>query len=150
MIQVRPARRDEVDLIVTWQMAMAQETEGMALDRATVTRGVTALFDDPHRGAYWVAECDGRPAGCLMTMDEWSDWRNGTVIWIHSVYVPPEHRRRGVFRAIYTHLKQRVEADASLKGLRLFVDATNEKAQRTYRALGMSDEHYRMFEWLKR
>jgi GNAT superfamily N-acetyltransferase len=149
VVTMREAVRTDVERIVAWQVAMAAETEGLSLDVATVHCGVTALFDDPRRGAYVVAEVHGQPAGCLMVLPEWSDWRNGTVLWIHSVYVDPAFRRRGVFNAMYRHLRERVETDPSLMGLRLFVDRRNENAQRTYRALGMSDEHYRLFEWFK-
>ena len=149
MLHLRPATRADIPSLVAWQLAMAWETEALKLDEPTVTRGVTALFDDSRKGEYLIAELDGEPAGALMLMDEWSDWRNGVVLWVHSVYVLPPFRRRGVFRGMYESLRRRVERDPSLRGIRLFVDRTNENAQRTYRALGMSDEHYRLFEWLK-
>jgi GNAT superfamily N-acetyltransferase len=110
---------------------------------------VHAVYGDPGKGHYYVAEVDGQVAGSLLTIDEWSDWRNGTVLWIHSVYVRPEFRRRGVFRALYAHLKQKVESDAGLRGLRLYVEKDNRVAQNTYADLGMDGEHYKLFEWMK-
>ena len=50
---------------------MADETEGIALHRPTVEQGVLAVFDDARKGAYWIAEVDGEPAGCLLTVPEW-------------------------------------------------------------------------------
>lgn len=128
---------------------MARETEGMDLDLPTVTRGVQAVFDDPSKGQYWVAESDGRVAGSLLTTWEWSDWRNGTVLWIQSVYVLPELRGSGIYRRMYEHLRERVLDSPGLMGIRLYVDRRNTAAQRVYERLGMSSEHYEMFEWLK-
>ena len=148
MIRVRKGRRDDVSTIVGFQLRMALETEGIHLDRATVRRGVRAVFDDPTKGCYWVAEEDGRLVGVVLVLPEWSDWRNGAVLWIHSVYVVPEARRRGVFKALYRHLERRVKRSPRLKGLRLFVDKGNRRAQKVYQTLGMSKDHYYLYEWL--
>ena len=149
MFTIRPAAADDAATIAEFQVAMALETEGLDLERPTVAAGVRAVFDDPAKGRYWVAETEGAIAGSLLIVPEWSDWRNGTVWWIHSLYVPPEHRRRGVFRAMYAHLRGLVQADDGLKGLRLYVERDNAGAMRTYEALGMDGDHYRVFEWLK-
>ena len=149
MIEIRPGRRKDASNIADFQIRMAKETEDFALDRPTVEKGVHAVFDDPHKGAYWIAELDGDVVGCLLTVPEWSDWRNGTVLWIHSVYVIPRARRRGVFRMMYETLKTTVEQSADLRGLRLYVEQENERAQKTYNAMGMDGNHYKMFEWMR-
>lgn len=146
---IRPARPEDAPAIVDFQLRMARETEGLELDLATVTAGVEAVFNDPHKAAYYVAETGGRIVGGLMTTYEWSDWRNGMILWIQSVYVIPEERGQGIYRALYDHLKRRVEEDPDLKGIRLYVDKRNAAAQAVYRRLGMSREHYDTFEWLK-
>ena len=149
MIHIRPARAGDAATIADLQVRMALETEDVRLDGPAVLRGVQAVFDDPAKGQYWIAELDGQIAGCLLVLTEWSDWRNGTVWWVHSVFIRPESRRRGVFRAMYEHLRQTVEADPDLRGLRLYVDIRNVKAQKTYESLGMDGEHYRLYEWMK-
>lgn len=149
MIAVRPARRDDRGLIVGFQILMARETEGLELDPATVERGVAAVFADPSKGEYRVAESAGRVIASLLITPEWSDWRAATVWWIQSVYVVPEARGQGVYRALYEDLKRRVESDPGLAGLRLYVDRRNAAARRVYEKLGMSPEHYELFEWLK-
>jgi len=146
---IRAARPEDAPAILGFQLRMARETEDLELDRETVRDGVEAVFSDPRKGAYWVAERGNEMAGCLLTTFEWSDWRNGVVLWIQSVYVVPEERGRGVYRALYEHLKGRVEADPGLKGIRLYVDKRNTDAQRVYERLGMTREHYDTFEWLK-
>lgn len=147
-VHVRPARAAEIPLLVELQLEMARETEELELDRATVEAGVRAVFEDPTKGEYYVAESERRVVGCLMVTPEWSDWRNGRVLWIQSVYVPPAERRRGVFRRMYRALRQRVEREPGLKGLRLYVDVRNRSAHAVYEALGMTREHYILYEWL--
>jgi RimJ/RimL family protein N-acetyltransferase len=148
-IEVRPALPGDAETLVEFQIRMARETEELELDPPTVTRGVQAVLDDFTKGQYWVAEAGGRLAGSLMTTYEWSDWRNGTVLWVQSVYVPPEMRGRGIYRRMYEHLRERVLASPDLRGIRLYVDRRNLAAQRVYERLGMSREHYEMFEWMK-
>jgi GNAT superfamily N-acetyltransferase len=147
--RVRAAQSAEADTLIDFQQRLARETEGLDLDPLTLGRGVRAVFDDPSLGEYWVAELDRQIAGCLLVTREWSDWRNGTVLWIQSVYVLPDARGRGVFRALYDHLRQRVEATPDIKGIRLYVEQRNQAARLTYERLGMNREHYALYEWLK-
>jgi GNAT superfamily N-acetyltransferase len=148
-LEIRRAHPNDASAIVEFQLLMARETEDLELDRETVNLGVAAVFADPGKGTYWVAERDGRIAGSLLTTFEWSDWRNGTVLWVQSVYVLPEARGRGVYRALYERIRAEVEASPDLRGIRLYVDRRNTAAQRVYERLGMTREHYEMFEWLK-
>ena len=144
-IQIRAAVVTDVPIIVMGNEQMAHETEGLNLDRQTVTRGVRHLIDHPELGAYWIAEIDQQVVGQCMITTEWSDWRNGPMWWFQSVYVTPSARRSGVFSALYRH----VEAVAQTQGvrcLRLYVEQQNEIAQQTYESLGMKASHYRMFE----
>ena len=149
MITVREAKNADIDTVTEFQIRMARETEDLSLDPDTVRKGVTAVLEDPTKGAYRVAELDGTVVGCLLTVPEWSDWRNGTVLWIHSLYVVSEARLKGVFRAMYSDLRDRVEQSSELMGMRLYVDQGNVSAQATYAALGMDGDHYRLFEWMK-
>jgi ribosomal protein S18 acetylase RimI-like enzyme len=148
-ILIRPGLLYDAPLISQFQVAMAFETENLHLDPEIVNLGVASVFDDPSKGKYWVAEVQGQVVGCLLTIPEWSDWRNGTVLWIHSLYVLPEFRKSGVFKSLYSHLKKMVEESREFRGLRLFVDKRNHAAQQVYEALGMSKEHYELYEWLK-
>lgn len=146
-ISVRAATADDVQLIADWNRAMALETEDKELDPATIEAGVQAAFENPTYGFYLVADVDSKPAGCLMVTREWSDWRNGEFLWVQSVYVAPEYRRMGVYRSLYQHLKK--SAAPNVCGFRLYVEHNNERAQSTYRELGMDATHYQLFEELK-
>lgn len=146
---VRIANKDDISAIVEFQLLMAAETEDVELDKDTVTNGVTAVINDPTKGRYYVAEKKGKVIGSLLTTFEWSDWRNGTVLWIQSVYILPEYRRKGVYSNMYKHIKNLVLKDEKLNGIRLYADKDNEVAHKTYLKLGMNPDHYVTFEWLK-
>lgn len=148
-ILCREGRPSDASAIVEFQIAMARETEEVELDRETCTRGVQAVFRDPAHGRYFVAESDGRVVASLMLTYEWSDWRDGRVWWIQSVYVMPEYRGRRVYASLYEHVKQLASSDPSVRGIRLYVDRRNRRAQEVYTRLGMNGEHYQVFEWMK-
>ena len=154
-LRIREAHASDRDLLAQWAIAMALETEHKQLDAPTVNAGVAAGLKDAGRARYFVAmreatvaghETIALPVGTLMLTREWSDWRNGDWWWIQSVYVAPEHRRQGVYAALYRHVEQIAQATAGVIGLRLYVERDNAAAQRTYTALGMSDAGYRIFE----
>ena len=145
-LQIRPARAEDAALLARWAQAMALETENKVLPDAEVLPGIARGIADAALARYFVAEQDGVPAGTLMFTFEWSDWRNGLWWWIQSVYVPPEFRRRGVYRALYAHVRDLAEADAGVCGIRLYVEKDNRNARSTYEALGMQDAHYRIYE----
>lgn len=150
-MEIRTREADVTDAgdIAAFQRAMARETEEVELDAAVVDRGVRAVFEDPARGRYFVAEGDGKVIASLLITYEWSDWRNGNVWWIQSVYVRPEFRRRGVYALMYEYVKGIATADPNIRGIRLYVDRRNAPAQDVYRRCGMDGEHYLVFEWMK-
>ena len=146
---IRQAKESDSASIVAFQLAMAMETENLQLDEPTVIKGVAAVFEDPAKGVYYVAETEGKVVGSLLTTFEWSDWRNGTVLWIQSVYVRPEYRKRSIFSKLYKHIQEKVNGNTDLRGIRLYADKTNILAHGVYEHLGMTAEHYQMFEWMK-
>ncbi len=145
-ITVREALPDDAGIIAGFNSDMAMETEGKTLDPDLIGPGVAALLEDASRGRYWVAVDDNRVIGQLMVTYEWSDWRNGNIWWIQSVYVHPDWRRQGVFRALYQHVESIASATPGVIGLRLYVETGNTRAQQTYEALGMVKPNYLVME----
>lgn len=145
-IRVRPAELIDAPTLAAFIQAMARETEALALDPAVVQAGVRALLAEPRRGFYRVAERGDTVVGSLMVTFEWSDWRNADFWWVQSVYVTPEHRGQGVFRALYHGLREEAAQTGGVCGFRLYVEQDNHAAQRTYQALGMRPTHYLMYE----
>ena len=143
---IRSAEPRDAEFLAENNVAMALETEGKRLEGDTVRRGVQAVFENPARGFYLVAELGGRPVGQLMITCEWSDWRNAYYWWVQSVYVLPEARRRGVFRALHAEILRLARRDGNVCGVRLYVDKDNRTAQQTYAALGLRPARYTLFE----
>lgn len=146
---VRDATAADGPKIVEFQLAMARETEGIELDPGTLNRGVAAVFAEPGLGRYFVAVLDGVVVGSLMITYEWSDWRDGLVWWIQSVYVVPDARGTGIYRRLYEAIQSLVKGSVGIRGIRLYVDTRNVSAQKVYERLGMDGGHYRVFEWMK-
>jgi GNAT superfamily N-acetyltransferase len=143
--KVRAAAPGDLGALVAGNLALAEETEGARLDADTLREGIRALLESRAPGRYWVAETGGRVVGQLLVTFEWSDWRNRMVWWMQSVYVAPDARGRGILRTLYDVARREALA-VGAGGLRLYVDATNIRAQAAYAALGMNGDHYRVFE----
>ena len=149
---IRDARPDDRDVIVEFNSRLAHETEEKRLDPAVLAAGVAAALADPDRLRYWVAESPERSGllGQAAVTREWSDWRNGWLWWLQSVYVHPDARGLGVFRALYGRIRASARAEPDVIGLRLYVEQDNQRAQQTYLALGMRPGGYHVYEdlWL--
>lgn len=144
--RLRAAVPADRDVLVEFARAMAAETEDKSLDLAVLRAGTDALLADPNRGRVYVVDDGGTVAASLMLTIEWSEWRNGFFWWIQSVYVRPEHRRRGFYRRLHEHVRALAAADPEVCGLRLYVERENHTAQETYRAIGMFETDYLLFE----
>ena len=141
-VSVRPATSDDCPTIVEFNCRLALETEDHELDPDAVRAGVQTLLADESKGRYFVACAADRIVGQVMHTREWSDWRNGDIWWLQSVYVIPEFRGRGVFRTLFGHLRDQSESDPNVVGLRLYVENGNTHAQNTYQKLGMHAAGY--------
>jgi GNAT superfamily N-acetyltransferase len=133
-------------VIAEFNIRLAEETEALTLDVECVNAGVAALLNDPAKGLYYVAESNDAIIGQLMITYEWSDWRNGNIWWLQSVYVKPQFRQLGVFRALFNHLVELARARPDVCGLRLYMHAENAKARHCYERLGMKQTKYEVFE----
>lgn len=144
-IEIREAGANDHDTIVAFNAAIARETEDLRLDEARLRAGVAAVLADSSKGRYFVAHESGHVVGQIMITTEWSDWRNGDFWWIQSVYVQPEARGRGVFSLLYRFVEAAARQQGA-RGLRLYVDADNQRATDIYARLGMHASQYRMME----
>ena len=145
-ITIRRAITADLDTLISFNAAMARETEDKALGVDTLWQGIQAMLVDESLGFYLVAEREGEAVAQLMVTTEWSDWRNGHFWWLQSLYVKPEYRRQGVFRRLYQHVEQRAREADNVCGIRLYVERTNRRAQEAYVNLGMAHSHYDMYE----
>lgn len=147
-LTIRDARPADAGIIAEFNSRMSEETEGIPLDPGLIGPGVEAILADPAKGRYWVAEIDGELVGQIMTTLEWSDWRNGSIWWLQSVYVRQDHRRSGVFSALYRHVESLARETPGVVGIRLYVEKDNERAKATYDKLGFSMTGYQLMQAL--
>jgi GNAT superfamily N-acetyltransferase len=144
---IKGASVKDVHDIVDFQMEMALESENLVLNKSVVMKGVRAVLKD-----YWLVHhtLHQKNVACMLIQKEWSDWRFGVVLWIHSVYVIPEERNKGHFRRLYDELTTwaQTQQEENILGVRLYVDKRNEKALSVYKKLGMEDHHYTLMEKL--
>ncbi|HEY3853805.1 MAG TPA: GNAT family N-acetyltransferase [Verrucomicrobiae bacterium] len=129
-----------------YNILLARETETIELPLDVVRAGVEALLRDESKGTYFVAVSGNEVVGQLLITHEWSDWRNGDIWWLQSVYVRSVFRRRGVFKALFDFVVQKATATPDVCGLRLYMENNNTRARQTYRSMGMLETHYQVFE----
>lgn len=145
---IRKANKDDVEVIAQYNYNLAYETENKELNKETLLKGVKALIEDESKGIYHVCIIDNKVVGQIMYTYEWSDWRNGTFIWVQSVYVHKDYRGKGVFKSLYKHIKSICDNNENnFVGIRLYVEKENYTAQKTYKSLGMNECNYYMYEY---
>lgn len=145
MTKIRTASIEDAPFIADAQVAMAAETESKILDRTIVQEAVEAVFDDPGKGFYLVAERGEDLCGSLLITYEWSDWRNGNMWYIQSVFVTSNHRGQGVFRALFDVVES-MAREHDVRAIRLYVETENHRAQAVYESLGMKRMPYLMYD----
>lgn len=145
-MRIRKARLSDASVIAGFNRRMAWETEKLRLAPDRILRGVRALLRDPAKGVYFLAEAGGGIVGQLLITYEWSDWRNGNFWWVQSVFVREDHRGQGVFQSLFRHVERLAKRRKGVCGIRLYVDAHNDRARRTYEKLGFKLTNYELFE----
>ena len=143
---IRTADTSDAATIARFNAAMALESEDVTLDLDVLSAGVAAALADSGKAFYLLSELDGVPVGQLMVTYEWSDWRNGWIWWIQSVYVEPERRRKGIYRGLYRRLEELAAEAGNVRGIRLYVMRENHVAKNTYESLGMRHSEYDLYE----
>ena len=148
-MNIRKALNKDIDVIARYNYNLAYETENKILDMNILTRGVEAIIKDENKGIYHVCEINGEVVGQIMYTFEWSDWRNGTFLWIQSAYVNKEFRGMGVFKALYKFIRDIADNDNNICGIRLYVEKENTIAKKTYKNIGMKECNYYIYEYDK-
>jgi ribosomal protein S18 acetylase RimI-like enzyme len=158
IVHVRDATLADADTIVRFNCGIALETENLRLAPSIVAAGVAEGLKRGGPCRYFIAEVEStelenqgasssrRIAGQCMITTEWSDWRAGLFWWLQSVYVAPEFRGRGVFRAMHGHVESQARADPRVCGLRLYVESDNRQAREAYERLGLKPSGHVVYE----
>ncbi len=102
-IFVREAEQSDVSTLIEYNLSLADETESISLDKNILRLGIEKALE-LNDCRYLVAELDNKIVGQTMLTSEWSDWRNGVIWWMQSVYVNPSYRKRGVSQSILKYI----------------------------------------------
>jgi ribosomal protein S18 acetylase RimI-like enzyme len=143
---IRQAQAADAPVIAEFNRRLAAETENLVLDPQRLAAGVAQVLADSSKGVYYVAEIGGQIVGQVMITYEWSDWRNGNIWWLQSVYVDPACRGQGVFRRLFRYVQELAGSRPDVCSLRLYMHSDNTRARLTYESLGMHHTHYEIFE----
>ncbi|MVX65054.1 GNAT family N-acetyltransferase [Clostridium chromiireducens] len=147
--KIRKAEIKDLETVVKFNYNLAKETEDKELDLEILGKGVKSILTDSSKGQYYVYEVDNKVVGQIMYTYEWSDWRNGTFLWVQSVYVDADYRKKGIYKKLYHNVKNICDNDENIAGIRLYVEKENVNAKSTYKSLGMCECNYHMYEYEK-
>lgn len=143
---IRRASSSDIAILTDFNCRLAVETEGRTLDAGTVMSGVTRGLGRGDEVRYFIAEIGDSVTGQLMLTREWSDWRDGWIYWLQSVYIASDFRGQGVFRQLLDHVTQLLSSEPDVVCLRLYVEEENQAAIATYTRLGFQRPGYHVME----
>lgn len=135
MIQIRPVRPGEAEVVLGFIRGLADYEKCLADVDATAAGLDTALFGPSPRVFCDIAERDGVPAGMALWFYNFSTQRGRHGLYLEDLFVLPEHRGRGIGKALLAHLARRCR-DEGLPRLDWSVLDWNSEAIGFYEALG--------------
>ncbi len=145
--KVRNAKLDDLDNLVEFIIAEADEAEGIAKPSDIVINGVKAGLEKPDIARYWIIENEnGNPVGNVSVVKEWSDWNCAFYWWIQSMFLLPNYRGIGLMEALLKEVKLAAENENAIE-LRLYVHKDNNRAIKAYKKAGFCNSDYNMMIW---
>lgn len=134
-VTIRPAAPADAATIHAFVMELAAYERLAHAVRSTPACLAAALFGPGPRVFCDVAEWEGEPAGLALWFYDFSTFTGRHGLYLEDLYVRPEHRRRGLGRALLAHLARRCR-DEGLTRLQWSVLDWNAPAIAFYRGLG--------------
>ena len=102
--RIRPAEPGDVELIFSLVVELATYERAAEQVVGTPELLAEALFGPHPVAEALIAELDGVPVGFALFYTSFSTWAARPGIWLEDLYVPPEHRRSGIGRALLGEL----------------------------------------------
>lgn len=145
--KIRKAVRSDLIILTDFSLLIAKETEGEKLDATIVKRGIEKVLLDSTVGQIFVACDKDKVIGCFMLNGrEWSEWRNGFILWLTGTYTAIDYRRMGVRKALYDHACNWAKSQSEVKGLRGYRHKSNNTIHSAAISGGMKETEYRINE----
>jgi GNAT superfamily N-acetyltransferase len=135
MLAIRPAVPGDVPLVLQLIRALAafeREPDAVVATEADLLRdgfGPSPLF------RVLLAEDGGEPVGFALYFLAYSTWRGQPSLYLEDLFVPPEHRQKGIGMALMRRLA-RIALDERCGRFVWEVLDWNERAIRFYESLG--------------
>ena len=145
--KVRNAKLDDLDNLVEFVIAEANEAEGIIKSSEIVLNGIKAGLENPGIARYWIIENEnGNPVGNVSVVKEWSDWNCAFYWWIQSMFLLPNYRGIGLMKTLLKEVKLAAENENAIE-LRLYVHKDNDRAIKAYKKVGFCNTDYNMMIW---
>lgn len=145
-VVIQKASCKHLDTILKFNLALALETENRVLNKEVLRQSIQAVLEDHKKGTYLVACIDQEVVGQVMYTYEWSTWRNAYFMWITDLYIPPAHRKKGIFKHLSDYVMDLYHRDPHTVGLRFCVDKTNTAVAPIYQKAGWKEGNYNLWE----
>ena len=128
---------DVPQLVELLGILFAQEAE-LSPDPEKQRRALEIILSDASRARLYVAR-DGNTIVAMAALHfTTSTAEGGRVAWFEDCIVRPEHRRKGIGKALLEHVVAQARAEGALRVM-LLTDGDNERAQALYRKAGFGD-----------
>jgi GNAT superfamily N-acetyltransferase len=139
---VKPAfgaadKADVEQLVELLGILFTQEAE-LSPDPAKQRRALQIILAEPARARVYVARHDGRILAMAALHFTTSTAEGGKVAWFEDCIVRPEHRRKGLGKALLEYVVGQAKSEGALRVM-LLTDGDNARAQALYRKMGFRD-----------
>jgi ribosomal protein S18 acetylase RimI-like enzyme len=127
---------DILELVELLGILFTQEAE-LSPDPAKQRRALEIILADPARARIYVARDGKRVVAMAALHFTTSTAEGGKAAWFEDCIVHPEHRRKGIGKALLEHVIAQARAEGALRVM-LLTDGDNERAQALYRKMGFT------------
>jgi GNAT superfamily N-acetyltransferase len=110
-LTIRPARPGEAALVLQFVRELAEYEKLTHEVHATEAMIDAALFGENRRVFCDFAEWDGLPVGFALWFLDFSTFSGRSGIYLEDLFVRPEHRGRGIGKALMVHLARKCVAN---------------------------------------
>jgi GNAT superfamily N-acetyltransferase len=134
-MQIRPARRDEVGIVLQLIHDLAVYERAPNEVEATEKELLETIFSSDPKVFCDLVEVDGEIAGMAIWFLNYSTWQGKHGIYLEDLFIKPEYRGRGYGKALLKHLAKICD-DKGYGRFQWWVLDWNSPAIEFYRSLG--------------